>query len=178
MIAFWYRAAWVLLKRIFQSSINTDDGFESNFRAGVFDCEGFRVMSAFKYANYVEYNRWEFAVRSPLFKEIYRNKYATATGCQKFIFRKPIKFWSKFKVRIETVGWDDKWLYNVQKFEQNSEIKAMCISRSLVWKKDKPQILSQILKNAGIEEPFRQPPAWVLEVFENDSKIIANQFFI
>ena len=172
MIYFWYRAFWVLVKRVFQKPINIENGFENTFRVGIFDCEGFRVMSAFKYANYVEYNRWEFTVRSPLFKEIYLNKCSTATGSQKFIFRKPLKFWSKFKVKVKTVGWDDKWIYNIQEFEQHSEIKAICISRSLIWKKDKPQILSEMLKRIGISELERRPPKWVNDIFIQDSEII------
>jgi acyl-CoA thioesterase FadM len=172
MIYFWFRAFFVLLKRFFQKPINIENGFENTFRVGLFDCEGFRVMSAFKYANYVEYNRWEFTVRSPLFKEIYANKCSTATGSQKIIFRKPIKFWSKFVVKIDTVGWDEKWIYNVQKFIQNSEIKAICVSRSLVWKKDKSLILNEILKNAGIQELERNPPNWVMSIFENDNTIL------
>ena len=172
MIYFWYRAFLILIKRIFQKSISTEDIFENTFRVGIFDCEGFRVMSAFKYANYVEYNRWEFTVKSPIFKEIYLNGCSTATGSQKFIYRKPIKFWTVFKVRFKTVGWDDKWIYNVQVFEQNKEVKAMCISRSLVWKKDKPQILRTILGNIGIHELERTPPSWVLEVFIHDKESI------
>ncbi len=173
MIYFWFKAFFVLLKRYFQKPINIENGFENTFRVGLFDCEGFRVMSAFKYANYVEYNRWEFTIRSPLFREIYINKCSTATGSQKIIFRKPIKFLSKFVVRIDTVGWDEKWIYNVQRFTQNSELKAICVSRSLVWKKDKPQILSNILANVGITELEKTPPDWVMAIFENDSAILS-----
>lgn len=176
MIYFWYRAFWVLLKRIFEKPINIENGFENTFRVGLFDCEGFRVMSAFRYANYVEYNRWEFTVKSPLFKEIYLNKCSTATASQKFIFRKPLKILSKFSVRIKTMGWDDKWIYNLQEFEQNSEIKAICISRSLVWKKDKPQILSKMLQNVGILELEKHPPQWILDIFQNDSLIIKGEW--
>ncbi len=172
MIFFWYRAFWILISRNFRKPIEIQNGFQNSFRVGLFDCEGFRVMSAFKYANYVEYNRWEFAVRSPLFKEILRNKCTTATASQKFIFRKPLKFWSKFKLNVKTVGWDDKWIYNLQIFTQNSEIMAICISKSLVWKKDKPQVLSEILKNIGINEAEQKPPLWFMASFMEDNLIL------
>jgi len=95
-----------------------------------------------------------------------------ATISQKMIFRKPLKFWSIFTLHIKTVGWDDKWIYNVQRFEQNGETKALCVSRSLVWKKDKPQILSEIFEAMGVTELTKTPPDWVKAVFENDADIL------
>ncbi len=174
MIYFWLRAIKVLIKKPFQEPINFENGFENTFRVGLFDCDGLRIMSAFKYANYVEYNRWEYTVRSPLFKEIFENNFSAATASQKIIFKKPIKILTKFKVKIETVGWDEKWIYTVQTFRQNDEVKAICISRSLVWHKDKPQNIGDLLAKIGIIESIRIPPDWVLGIFENDSRILKN----
>lgn len=173
MIYFWYRAFWVLIARNFQKPLSVEDDFVQNFRVGLFDCEGFRIMSAFKYANYLDYNRWEFVVRTSLFKEIYLKGCSTALGSQKIIYRKPLKIWSRFTLRLQTVGWDEKWVYNIQQFEQDSEIKAICVSRSLVWKKSKPQILHEMLANIGVKDLEKQPPTWVKAVFENDAQMIS-----
>jgi hypothetical protein len=50
------------------------------------------------------------------------------------------------------------------------------ITRALIWKKDKPQILQQILENAGVKDVNKRPPAWVTSLFENDAAIIAGNF--
>ncbi len=172
MLYFWYRAFWILIARNFQKSLDVESEFVQTFRVGLFDCEGFRIMSAFKYANYLDYNRWEFVVRTSLFREVYLKGCSTAIGSQKIIYRKPLKIWSKFTLRLQTVGWDDKWVYNIQQFEQASEIKAICISRSLIWKKDKPQILSEILVNIGVKNLEKQPPEWIKAIFSNDIQVI------
>jgi acyl-CoA thioesterase FadM len=171
MIRFWVRALWILLSKPFRKSLGLQEVFEQTFRVGLLDCEGFRVMSAFRYANYLDYNRWEFIVRGALFKEVFLKGCSTGLISQKIIYYKPLQLWEKFTLRIHTVGWDDKCVYNVQYFERNDIIYAMCISRSLIWKKGYPQIMSELLANVGVVELHRPPPEWVAKAFEDDRSL-------
>ena len=84
-----------------------------------------------------------------------------------------MKIWTKFNIGLETVGWDDKWIYNVHYFEQDEEVKAIGVTRALAWKKDVPSILSEILKEIGAPEQ-KNTPLWVLNLFMEDKEIIKN----
>lgn len=172
MLYYWYRIVRILIERNFQQQISIEDELTRTFRCRLFDCDGLRVMAAFKYAAYMDFIRWEMIARSKLYNEIVLKGLAPTLGSQKIIYRKPIKLWTKFTVRLQTVGWDEKWVYHVHKFEQRGEIKAIGITRALIWKKDKPQILKESLKNMGLPNLEKTPPDWVIDLFHNDKNII------
>jgi acyl-CoA thioesterase FadM len=173
MIYYWYTILKILVLRNFQSEVNYDQTIRRTFRVGLFDCDGLRVMTASKYPVYMDFIRWELIARSKLFKAIVKRGLAPTLGSQKIIYRKPLKIWSKFDVVLESVGADDKWVYHTHHFEQENEVKAIGITRSLIWKKDIPTALSDILKEVGATEKTN-PAQWVLKLFESDKEIIAN----
>ena len=119
----------------------------------------------------MDFIRWELIARSKLFNAIVKRGLAPTLGSQKIIYRKPLKIWSKFDVVLESVGVDDKWVYNVHYFEQENEVKAVGITRALIWKRNVPTALSDIMKEVGATQT-KSPPPWVFELFEEDKEII------
>lgn len=178
MIYYWATILKILILKNFQSEVNYNQTIKRTFRVGPFDCDGLRVMTAAKYPVYMDFIRWELIARSKLYKAIVTRKLAPSLGSQKLIYRKPLKIWSKFNVILEFAGMDDKWVYYVHYFEQEKEIKAIGIVRTLVWKRSIPTALSDIMEEIGATEITRVPD-WVLKLFENDKEILAyaNQNF-
>jgi acyl-CoA thioesterase FadM len=176
MFYYWYHIVWILIARRFQSQVDIEKELTRTFRVRLFDCDGFRVMTAFKYAAYMDLIRWEMIARSKLFNEILPKGLAPTLGAQKIIYRKPIKLWTKFTLRLQTMGWDEKWVYHIHKFEQSGEVKAIGITRALIWKKDKPQILREILQNISVKNLDKKPPEWIANLFRADTDIIQNKF--
>ncbi|WP_010232403.1 thioesterase family protein [Gillisia marina] len=171
MIYYWFTILKILILRNFQSSVNYDETIRRTYTVGLFDCDGLRVMTASKYAVYMDFIRWELIARSQLFQAIVKRGLAPSLGSQKIIYRKPLKIWSKFDVVLESVGWDEKWVYLVHNFEQNNEVKAVGVVRALVWKRDIPSILSEIMNEIGAPLS-RTPPMWVSDMFKDDKEII------
>lgn len=174
MLYYWYRILRILIQKNFQKPVDIEGELSRTFRVRLFDCDGFRVMTAFKYAAYMDFIRWEMIARSKLYKEILLKGLAPTLGSQKIVYRKPLKVWTKFTLRLRTMGWDEKWVYHMHKFEQNGETKAVGITRALIWKKDKPQVLRQILENIPVKNLDNKPPDWVVHLFQNDIDIIQN----
>lgn len=173
MFYYWYRIARILIAKNFQPQIDIEAELSRTFRVRLFDCDGLRVMTAFKYAAYMDFIRWEVIARSKLYHQIVLKGLAPTLGSQKIIYRKPLKRWTRFTLKVQAAGWDEKWVYHIHKFEQQGEIKAIGITRALIWKKDKPQILQQILENAGVKNIYKKAPDWVLNLFKTDADIIA-----
>lgn len=173
MLYYWYRIIRILLSRKFQKPVDITAELNRTFRVRMFDCDGLRVMTAFKYAAYMDFIRWELIARSPLYQEVFLKGLAPTLGSQKLIYRRPLKIWTRFNLRLQTIGWDDKWIYNLHHFEQNNEVKAVGVTRALIWRKDKPQVLREILQKAGVEELNHPPPDWVMQLFLNDGDIIS-----
>ncbi|MGB5229655.1 MAG: acyl-CoA thioesterase, partial [Eudoraea sp.] len=108
--------------RNFQSSLEAGETFKRTFKVRLFDCDGLRVMTAWKYPAYMDFMRWELIARSKLYRAIVKRGLAPTLGSQKIIYRKPLKLWTKFDVVLKTAGWDDKWVYHIHKFEQDGEL--------------------------------------------------------
>ncbi len=174
MLYYWYRIIRILIARKFQKQVDIEDELTRTFNVRLFDCDGLRVMAAFKYAAYMDFVRWEMIARSKLYNEIVLKGLAPTLGSQKIIYRKPLKLWTKFTVRLRTVGWDEKWVYHVHKFEQAGEIKAIGITRALVWRKDKSLSMLETLKNIGVKNLDKKAPDWAIKLFQSDSEIISN----
>ncbi len=175
MIYYWFTIIKILVLRNFQSEVNYDQIIRRTFRVGPFDCDGLRVMTAAKYPIYMDFIRWELIARSKLYKAIVKRKLAPSLGSQKIIYRRPLKIGSKFDVILESAGMDDKWVYYVHYFQQDDEVKAIGIARTLVWKRDIPTALKDIMKEVGATRT--DPPLWILNIFKEDKDIIemANQ---
>jgi len=173
MIHYWYTVLKILILRKFQTQVEFDHTLKRTFRVRLFDCDGLRVMTASKYPAYMDFIRWEIIARSKLYRAIVSRGLAPTLGSQKIIYRKPLKIWTKFDLTLELAGWDDKWFYHVHYFEQSGELKAIGITRALIWKRDVPSLLADILKEIGVEEE-RIAPSWVTELFEQDKEIILN----
>lgn len=171
MIYYWYTILKILIVRNFQNEVQYNETISRDFRVGVFDCDGLRVMTASKYPVYMDFIRWELIARSKLFKAIVKRGLAPTLGSQKLIYRKPLKIWTKFTLTLESAGTDEKWVYHIHNFKQHNEIKAIGITRSLIWKKDVPSALSDILKDVGATKTT-PPPTWVLNLFQADKDII------
>jgi acyl-CoA thioesterase FadM len=158
--------------RYFKKRLDVNKPLIKEFRVKTFDCDGLRVMAAYKYLLYMDYARWEQFARTKLFKVVLSRKLAPSLGSQKMIYRKPIKRGSRVSMHVEIAGWDDRWFYHVHTFIQQNEIKAIGITKSLFWRKDKLHTLEEIVRSAGFLSTKKTPPDWVLQLFENDTQII------
>ena len=112
--------------------------------------------------------RLEIMVRTDLYKNTAKKGMFGVIGSQKIIYKKPLKMWNKFKITLVLEGWDEKWVYHRQIFEQNNQICAIGITKVAFWKNKKVQNMKNILTNSGIEKNEMIPSSEILSIFEND----------
>lgn len=177
MLFYWYNVIRMFLFRYVKKRLDVNKPFIKKFRVKTFDCDAFRVMAAYKYFIYMDYARWEQFARTNLCRVVLTRRLAPSLGSQKIIYRKPVKRGTRVAMQVEIAGWDDRWFYHVHTFIQNNEIKAIGVTRGLFWRKDKQNTLEEIVQSAGFASTKKEPPAWVLQLFENDSHIIHNMAF-
>lgn len=171
MIHYWYTIGRMLLTRVTKPRVRFDATIRRRFRVRLFDCDGLRVMTAAKYPMYMDFIRWEMIARSPLFEAIVKRGLAPTMGSQKLIYRRPLKIWTSFDLELELAGYDDKWIYHIHRFEQRGELRAIGITRALIWKRDVPTPMDELLRFVGATGPM-PPPEWVTALFASDREIL------
>jgi len=174
MFHYWFTIARMLASRVTKPRVRFDATIRRGFRVRLFDCDGFRVMTAAKYPMYMDFIRWEMIARSDLFEAIVKRGLAPTLGSQKLIYRKPLKVWSRFEVELELAGYDEKWMYHIHRFLQHGEVRALGITRALIWRRDVPTATKDLLAAVGATGEM-PPPAWVSAMFENDRDLLEMQ---
>jgi acyl-CoA thioesterase FadM len=129
-------------------------------------------MSNAKYAYYMDFIRFEKMFRSKLFENTVKKGMYAVLGSQKIIYKKPLKMWSTFKITLILEGWDDKWVYHSQVFEQNDQVCAIGYTKAAFWKGKKAQDLKMILKNCGVTREEMEIPVEVERLFKNDYNLL------
>lgn len=171
MFHYWFAVARAITSRYTRPRVAFDATIRREFRVRLLDCDGFRVMTAAKYPMYMDFIRWEMIARSKLFDAVVQRGLAPTLGSQKLIYRRPLKLWTRFAVELELAGYDDKWIYHIHRFEQQGEIRALGITRALIWKRDVPTAMDELLILVGARGPMT-PPDWVTELFARDKELL------
>lgn len=55
-------------------------------------------------------------------------------------------------------------------------VKAIGITRALIWKRNVPHLLADIIKEAGGPDDIKPSPSWVMNLFADDKTIINKTF--
>ncbi len=171
MFHYWFAVARAITSRFTRPRVAFDSTIRREFRVRLLDCDGFRVMTAAKYPMYMDFIRWEMIARSKLFDAVVQRGLAPTLGSQKLIYRRPLKLWTRFTVELELAGYDDKWIYHIHRFEQHGELRALGITRALIWKRDVPTAMDELLTFVGARGPMT-PPEWVTELFARDKELL------
>jgi acyl-CoA thioesterase FadM len=120
----------------------------------------------------MDFIRFEVLFRSNLYENTLKKGMFPVLGSQKFIYKKPLKRWTKFNITLVLEGWDDKWVYHRQVFKQNNEVYAIRFTKVAFWKNKKAQPLPKILAACGIRKKIMIPSSEILNMFKNDYEII------
>lgn len=173
MFYYWLHLIYVTLRAgLFKSRVPVDAVIDHTRRIGPFDCEGFRYMSNTKYCFYMDFIRFELMFRSKLYANTVKKGMVPTLGSQKLIYRRPLRIWNRFTLRLHLEGWDDRWAYHRHVFSRKGQVYAIGYTRVAFLKGGKLQNMPGILANCGFQDRMRKAPQKVLDLFENDKQFI------
>lgn len=176
MIYYWLHIAYVFIgSRFFWKKIDLLANHSRERRVRVLDCEAFTYMANSKYFYYMDLIRLELLFRSTLHEQTVKKRMYPVIGSQKIIYKKPLKRWTKFKISLRLEGWDDKWVYHKQVFEQNGEVAAIGFTKIAFWKKHKLQDMRELIRNCGVENKNMTISDEVKSLFKEDAEILKNR---
>jgi len=175
MIYYWLHMIYIFFcSKILWNKVQIESPLKRTRRVSPLDCESFRFMANSKYFYYMDLIRYEVVFRSNLYNNTVKKGMFGVLASQKIIYKKPLKMWSKFSITLVLDGWDDKWVYHRQVFEQNNEVCAIGFTKAGFWKGKKAQDMHEILIQSNVKIATRKPSTEMLSFFENDYDILKN----
>lgn len=176
MIYYWLHMIYIFIgSRLFWKKVEPTSDLTRTRRVNILDCESFRFMANSKYFYYMDLIRYEVVFRSKLNDNTVKKGMFGVLAAQKIIYIKPLKKWKKFNITLKMDGFDEKWVYHKQIFEQNGEICAIGFTKAGFWKNKKAQNMKEIMVNSGVENKIKAPSIEILNMFNIDYEILKNQ---
>lgn len=176
MIYYWLHVIYIFVgSKFFWKKVDLESSLTRRRRVSLLDCESLRYMANAKYFYYMDLIRFEILFRSELYKNTAKKGMFAVLGSQKIIYKKPLRRWSKFSITLVLEGWDEKWVYHRQIFEQRGEVCAIGFTKLAFWHKRNTQNMRKILADSGIIKTEMDPSREILNIFENDYAILKNE---
>ncbi|WP_281502419.1 acyl-CoA thioesterase [Arenibacter sp. S6351L] len=175
MVYYWLHLLYIFIgSKLFWKEVDLTSNQTRKRRVSILDCDTFRYMSNAKYAYYMDFIRFEKMFRSKLFDNTVKKGMYAVLGSQKIIYKKPLKMWSTFTITLILEGWDDKWVYHSQVFEQNNQVCAIGYTKAAFWKGKKAQDLEMIFKNCGVTINEMKISEEIQDIFNSDYQLLKN----
>jgi acyl-CoA thioesterase FadM len=170
MMLYWhFRNLQCIVVALFKPRLSRPTApLTKTFWANPFDSDWMNSIQAGRYFTYTDAARWELALRAGFLKPALKNKWVVILGGQKIIYRRPVKLFRSFKITMQFVGWDDKWLYAAHVFHQKNDVK--CVSFTKIGLRGPGKKLvspHEVFRSMGHTQT-QEAPHWVLKHFESD----------
>ena len=158
--------------KLFWSKVDLESDLFRVRRVKLLDCDGLRFMANSKYFYYMDFIRFEILFRSKLYDNTFKKGIFPVLGSQKIIYKKPLKRWNKFRITLKLEGWDDKWVYHRQTFEQAGELYAVGYTKVAFWKNKKAIDMRKLIRDSGLHKQEMNPSENIINMFKDDYGIL------
>lgn len=173
MIYYWYRGLKIVIfAKLFWRRVKVNTTITRIYRVSLLDCEGFRYMSNSRFNYYMDFIRLESMFRSSLYENTVKKGMLAILGSQKVIYKKPLKIWSTFSVKLILEEWDNKWAYHRHIFLQDGQVCAVGFSKLAFRKHKKMQNMREIIIACGVADPGTNPANGIKHVFNHDYDLL------
>ena len=172
MLYWHFRNIQCIIAALFKAKVSPNETLVKTFWANPFDSDWFNSIQAGRFFTYTDAARWEIAVRLGFLKLAIKKKLVVVLGGQKIIYRRPVRIFRRFKLKMRIVGWDHKWMYASHYFEQGSKIK--CASFTKIGLRSKEGLYSPIKAFEDMGYSHNPPPQWILNHFQDGLETLKN----
>lgn len=119
------RFARVLGSSLTGPQIDLCDPVTLHFRALPRDCDANLHVNNARYLSLMDLGRFALVGRMGLGSSMVEKRWGAVVGAVELEFLREIRLFSKFELITRIVGWDTKWFYIEQRFEQAGKLAAV-----------------------------------------------------
>jgi len=109
-----------------------------------------------RFLTLMDLGRWDLAVRSGMLRVMLAQRWQPLVGGVLIRFRRPLPPLRAFHLCTRLLGWDHKWFFLEQRFEQDGHLKAQALVRFLVRRRGENLAPGEVA--AALGYPAQSPP--------------------
>jgi len=146
------RSIQTLIRSFFRPAIkDINEITQHKFRVLPIDLDVYWHMNHAKYLNYLEAARWDLQVRSGFLKLALKKGWIGPLGHVQIDYYRPLKVFQRFEVTTQFIGFEEKWLYIVQRIWSEDKEIARALIKSTIRKGKQNIVPNEYLTPLGFE---------------------------
>lgn len=107
----------------------------------------------------MDFGRFDFIVRTGLYREIRRNGWRPLVAAAEVRFRRELKPFQRCELVTRLAHWDEKWVFFEQRIERNGEPHALGLVKGVLKRRGETVAPSAVAAAVGYAGPVPQPSA-------------------
>lgn len=160
----WFRLLLTLIKCLFVKKDHLLDSSELTFRVLPFDCDINIHLTNSRYLAFMDLGRlYLIAHKKNLFRTMLRHRWQPIISGIEIKFIKPVKPFSKIKLRTRLLTWDERYLYLEQRFFDNNKLYAIALIKGTFIEQRERVPMSRILTIIGEPQTIAPPMPLVIK---------------
>lgn len=141
--------------------INFDSICKTTFRCRPWDLDMFFEMNNGRVLTLYDLGRFDFAIRSGLFKTLVKKKWGLVVAGSSVRYRQRIKLFDKVTIHTQVAGFEGRWIYVTQSMWVKKRPVSSVILRTGVTGNGKPILMDELLKEINLSNWKIELPNWV-----------------
>ena len=130
-----FRLIWISLTSRFRSRLAPTDEGRITLRVLPTDLDLNFHMNNGRYLSVADLGRVDLIFRGGLFGIMRRKGWYPVMGSIKITYLRSLNVFERYELTTRIVGWDDKWIYMVQRFERGGHVIAHGVMKTLFMSK-------------------------------------------
>lgn len=157
----YHKVLLTIIKSKYRSKIALEEKSVLQCRAGLFDIDMYMELNNARYLNYMEFGRWDFAVRTGFGDLMKKNRWGVAVGGISKRYRRRIPFLSRFSLTTELLCHDGRWFYFLQETHRGDKICSSAVIKIGITSKQGLVPANEVLVHMDKTDWGHEIPDWV-----------------
>jgi acyl-CoA thioesterase FadM len=126
-------------------------------------------MNNGRYLTIMDLGRVDLMMRSGLLWKLRSRGWYPVVAALVISYRRPLKFWQRFEMTTQVVGWDERWIYMRQEFHAGGKLSASAVIKGTFRGPEGAVPMSNILELAGVTGASPKLPSAAAALADHDA---------
>lgn len=166
-----FRFFTTFLRSLFRKKIGLLQESRLSLRVWPNDFDAYLHLNNGRYLSMMDLGRLDLVMRNGIGRVMWNRRWFPVVGSSMIRYRRPIDALHRYELVTSIAGWDEKWVYIAQRFEENGELMAAAVIQGVFRGSEGTVSPARLFDEVGESlEPVRMPQ-WIERWQEADHEM-------